>query len=145
MVDERHSADDRYILALHNAQAGWRRITAQAVLWGIPIPAFSTALAFFDGYRSEILPANLLQAQVSFSNSVTDDTLTIDSVITSVLTHSEFFLARKMKGSDLAKTSVCTLVSAQNLGNLTRSQTSTGRVAAVMSLLRPTTHECTYY
>lgn len=37
---------------------------AQAVLWGIPTPAFSTALAFFDGYRSEVVPANLLQAQV---------------------------------------------------------------------------------
>ncbi|OAX31820.1 6-phosphogluconate dehydrogenase, partial [Rhizopogon vinicolor AM-OR11-026] len=40
-----------------------RRMIAQAVLWGIPTPAFSTALAFFDGYRSEIVPANLLQAQ----------------------------------------------------------------------------------
>jgi 6-phosphogluconate dehydrogenase len=50
--------------AVHNAQPGWRRIIAQAVLWGIPTPAFSTALAFFDGYRSEIVPANLLQAQV---------------------------------------------------------------------------------
>jgi len=38
-------------------------VNAQAVLWGIPTPAFSTALAFFDGYRSEILPANILQAQ----------------------------------------------------------------------------------
>ena len=34
-----------------------------AVRKGIPVPAFSTALAFFDGYRSERLPANLLQAQ----------------------------------------------------------------------------------
>ena len=51
--------------AVHKAQPGWRRVIAQAVLWGIPTPAFSTALAFFDGYRSEILPANLLQAQVS--------------------------------------------------------------------------------
>ncbi|KAF9015368.1 6-phosphogluconate dehydrogenase [Cyathus striatus] len=49
--------------AVHKAQPGWRRVIAQAVLWGIPTPAFSTALAFFDGYRSEILPANLLQAQ----------------------------------------------------------------------------------
>lgn len=49
--------------AVHKAQPGWRRIVAQAVLWGIPTPAFSTALAFFDGYRSEIVPANLLQAQ----------------------------------------------------------------------------------
>jgi len=49
--------------AMHKAQPGWRRVCAQAMLWGIPIPAFSTALAFFDGYRSEILPANILQAQ----------------------------------------------------------------------------------
>jgi 6-phosphogluconate dehydrogenase len=48
---------------VHKAQPGWRRIIAQAVLWGIPTPAFSTALAFFDGYRSEVVPANLLQAQ----------------------------------------------------------------------------------
>ncbi len=53
-----------YVLAVHKAQPGWRRVIAQAVLWGIPTPAFSTALAFFDGYRSEIVPANLLQAQV---------------------------------------------------------------------------------
>lgn len=53
------------VLAIHKAQPGWRRIIAQAVLWGIPTPAFSTALAFFDGYRSEILPANVIQAQVS--------------------------------------------------------------------------------
>lgn len=50
--------------AIHKAQPGWRRVIAQAVLWGIPTPAFSTALAFFDGYRSEIVPANLIQAQV---------------------------------------------------------------------------------
>lgn len=49
--------------AMHKAQPGWRRVIAQAVLWGIPTPAFSTALAFFDGYRSEVVPANLLQAQ----------------------------------------------------------------------------------
>ncbi|KAF5337218.1 hypothetical protein D9611_003370 [Ephemerocybe angulata] len=55
--------DDFFNKAVHKAQPGWRRIVAQAVLWGIPTPAFSTALAFFDGYRSEILPANLLQAQ----------------------------------------------------------------------------------
>ncbi|KZT58498.1 6-phosphogluconate dehydrogenase [Calocera cornea HHB12733] len=49
--------------AIHKAQPGWRRIVAQAVLWGIPTPAFSTALAFLDGYRSEIVPANMIQAQ----------------------------------------------------------------------------------
>ncbi|KAG6845952.1 hypothetical protein H0H87_011000 [Tephrocybe sp. NHM501043] len=55
--------DDFFNKAVHNAQDGWRKVVAQAVLWGIPTPAFSTALAFFDGYRSEIVPANLLQAQ----------------------------------------------------------------------------------
>jgi 6-phosphogluconate dehydrogenase len=45
------------------AQPGWRRIVAAAVQKGIPIPAMSSALTFFDGYRRESLPANLLQAQ----------------------------------------------------------------------------------
>ncbi len=44
-------------------QPGWRRSIASAVMGGIPAPAFSTALAFFDSYRSARLPANLLQAQ----------------------------------------------------------------------------------
>ncbi|KAG1866272.1 6-phosphogluconate dehydrogenase [Suillus tomentosus] len=55
--------DDFFNKAVHKAQPGWRRVIAQACLWGIPTPAFSTALAFFDGYRSEVVPANLLQAQ----------------------------------------------------------------------------------
>lgn len=58
------SQPELFATAVHNAQPGWRRVIAQAVLWGIPTPAFSTALAFFDGYRSDIVPANLLQAQV---------------------------------------------------------------------------------
>jgi hypothetical protein len=41
----------------------WRKVVSTAVRKGIPVPAFSTALAFFDGLRSERLPANLLQAQ----------------------------------------------------------------------------------
>ena len=48
---------------LQDAQAAWRRVVSQAVVLGIPTPAFSTALAFYDGYRSARLPANLLQAQ----------------------------------------------------------------------------------
>ena len=42
---------------------GWRKVTAEAALTGIPAPAMSSALAYYDGYRCEILPANLLQAQ----------------------------------------------------------------------------------
>ena len=45
------------------SQDSWRRVVSAAFINGIPVPAFSTALAYFDGYRSERLPANLLQAQ----------------------------------------------------------------------------------
>lgn len=45
------------------AQAGWRRVVAAAVTNGIPVPSMGAALSYFDGYRAERLPANLLQAQ----------------------------------------------------------------------------------
>lgn len=48
---------------IEKAQDSWRRVVATAVMNGIWIPAFSTALNYFDGYRQERLPANLLQAQ----------------------------------------------------------------------------------
>ena len=48
---------------IESAQASWRRVIAATVSNGIPVPALTTALAYFDGYRSERLPANLLQAQ----------------------------------------------------------------------------------
>ena len=49
--------------AIADAQQAWRRVVATAVTCGVPVPAFSSALAWYDGYRSERLPANLLQAQ----------------------------------------------------------------------------------
>ncbi len=52
--------------ALNNYQASWRKALVHAIELGVPTPAFSTALAFFDGYRTERLPANLLQAQRDF-------------------------------------------------------------------------------
>jgi len=45
------------------AQNGWRNVVSEAVTNGIPVPAISSALGYFDGYRCERLPANLLQAQ----------------------------------------------------------------------------------
>mgnify|MGYP001048888664 CR=1 FL=1 len=48
---------------IDRAQGAWRRVVAAAVTLGIPVPAMSSALAFYDGYRQERLPANLLQAQ----------------------------------------------------------------------------------
>ncbi len=52
--------------AINKAQEGWRSIIAIAISSGIPVPAMSAALAYYDGYRSEKLPANLIQAQRDF-------------------------------------------------------------------------------
>ncbi len=48
---------------VEKAQSGWRNVVATAATNGIPVPAISSALGYFDGYRCEKLPANLLQAQ----------------------------------------------------------------------------------
>lgn len=55
--------DDFFSDAIAKAQAGWRKVVSLAAELGVPTPTFSTALAFYDGYRSGHLPANLLQAQ----------------------------------------------------------------------------------
>jgi 6-phosphogluconate dehydrogenase len=58
--------DDFFSRALNEYQASWRKGLIEAIVLGIPTPAFSTALAFYDGYRTRRLPANLLQAQRDF-------------------------------------------------------------------------------
>jgi 6-phosphogluconate dehydrogenase len=55
--------DPYFAAEVEHAQAGWRRAVGAGVASGIPLPAMSAALAYFDGYRSARLPANLLQAQ----------------------------------------------------------------------------------
>ena len=55
--------DPYFTKQIDAAQAAWRRVVARAVQKGIPVPAMASGLAFFDGYRRESLPANLLQAQ----------------------------------------------------------------------------------
>jgi 6-phosphogluconate dehydrogenase len=55
--------DDFFRSVIDESQASWRRVVARAAEMGIPIPAMSSALAFFDGYRHGWLPANLVQAQ----------------------------------------------------------------------------------
>ncbi|NSW51016.1 MAG: decarboxylating NADP(+)-dependent phosphogluconate dehydrogenase [Anaerolineae bacterium] len=55
---------DRYFQQeVADAQEAWRRVIAKAVEFGVPVPAMSSALAFYDGFRHERLPANLIQAQ----------------------------------------------------------------------------------
>jgi 6-phosphogluconate dehydrogenase len=55
--------DSFFSAAINTYQDSWRKALTHAIALGVPTPAFSTALAFFDGYRAERLPANLLQAQ----------------------------------------------------------------------------------
>lgn len=55
--------DDFFKDAIEQAQPAWRRVVSTAVQLGLPVPAFTAALTYFDGYRRATLPANLLQAQ----------------------------------------------------------------------------------
>ena len=61
--------------AIRASQSAWRNVVAAAAKKGIPVPAFNTALAFYDSYRSERLPANLLQAQRDFFGAHTYERL----------------------------------------------------------------------
>merc|ERR1712077_17523 len=61
--------------AIHSAQAEWRSVVSYAVQCGVPTPCFSTALAFYDGYRSERLPASLIQAQRDYFGAHTYELL----------------------------------------------------------------------
>lgn len=67
--------DDFFKNELAVAQTGWRRVVSEAVLNGIPTPCFSTALAFYDGYRTPYLPANLIQAQRDYFGAHTYELL----------------------------------------------------------------------
>ena len=61
--------------AIKGCQRSWRKVVSTAVRKGIPVPAFSTALAFYDAFRSERLPANLLQAQRDYFGAHTYERL----------------------------------------------------------------------
>lgn len=60
---------------MERTQASFRRVVAQAALLGVPTPALSSALAFYDGYRTRYLPANLLQAQRDYFGAHTYELL----------------------------------------------------------------------
>jgi 6-phosphogluconate dehydrogenase len=67
--------DQFFSSTLNQYQESWRRAVAGAIQAGVPTPAFSTALAFYDGFRSERLPANLLQAQRDYFGAHTYERL----------------------------------------------------------------------
>jgi 6-phosphogluconate dehydrogenase len=67
--------DDYFSGEIRNAVPGWRRTVARAVASGIPVPAYASALAFYDGFRSKRLPANLIQAQRDYFGAHTYERL----------------------------------------------------------------------
>lgn len=67
--------DHFFTEAINQCQQGWRKVVATATVYGVPIPCLSTALAFYDGYRSKRLPANLIQAQRDYFGAHTYELL----------------------------------------------------------------------
>jgi len=76
--------------AVEKAQPAWRNVVKTAIDLGIPVPAFTAALAYYDGYRSERLPANLLQAQRDYFGAHTYHRVDRDGVF-----HSDWLRLRK--------------------------------------------------
>ena len=75
---------------VESAQPAWRNVVITATRLGIPVPAFSTALAYYDGYRSERLPANLLQAQRDYFGAHTYQRIDMPGVF-----HTEWLEKRR--------------------------------------------------
>ena len=67
--------DDFFVRAVRNAESAWRKTCVLGVEQGIPLPAMSAALSFFDGYRRGRLPANLIQAQRDYFGAHTYERL----------------------------------------------------------------------
>ncbi|MEG2259026.1 MAG: NADP-dependent phosphogluconate dehydrogenase, partial [Oscillospiraceae bacterium] len=67
--------DDYFRNIIEKAQSGWRTVCARAIENGIPTPAMSAALIYYDGYRCAKLPANLLQAQRDYFGAHTYERL----------------------------------------------------------------------
>ncbi len=75
---------------VHEAQGAWRHAVVTAVNLGLPVPAFSTALTYYDGYRTERLPANLLQAQRDYFGAHTFERVDREGVF-----HAEWIARRR--------------------------------------------------
>jgi 6-phosphogluconate dehydrogenase len=76
--------------AVAQSQASWRAVVAAATVAGIPVPAFGAALAYYDGYRRERLPANLLQAQRDYFGAHTYQRVDDDAAL-----HTEWLERRR--------------------------------------------------
>ncbi len=83
--------DDFFRKAIETAQPGWRRVVATAVELGIPVPGFMAALSYYDGYRQDRLPANLLQAQRDYFGAHTYQRTDKEGTF-----HTDWIRARKL-------------------------------------------------
>jgi 6-phosphogluconate dehydrogenase len=63
--------DPFFVETMQRGQGNWRKVVARAAVSGVPVPAFASALSYFDSYRTARLPANLLQAQRDYFGSHT--------------------------------------------------------------------------
>lgn len=63
--------DPFFAQKLAASESAWRRVIGQAIASGVPVPGFTSSLSYFDTYRRERLPANLVQAQRDFFGSHT--------------------------------------------------------------------------
>jgi len=82
--------DEYFRDAVHRAQSSWRYVVATAASFGLPVPAMSSALAYFDAYRRERLPANLIQAQRDYFGAHTYQRLDRDGTF-----HTDWLRLRK--------------------------------------------------
>ena len=85
--------DDFFRTAVEKAQASWRRVVATAVQLGVPVPGFSAALSYYDGYRQARLPANLLQAQRDYFGAHTYQRIDREGTF-----HTDWLHARQLDG-----------------------------------------------
>lgn len=83
--------DDFFAAAIRKAEPGWRHAVATAVEFGLPVPGFTAALSYFDGYRRERLPANLLQAQRDYFGAHTYQRTDKEGTF-----HTDWIRARKL-------------------------------------------------
>ena len=83
--------DDFFAAAIRKAEPSWRHAVAQAVELGLPVPGFAAALTYFDGYRRDRLPANLLQAQRDYFGAHTYQRIDKEGTF-----HTDWIRARKL-------------------------------------------------
>jgi 6-phosphogluconate dehydrogenase len=83
--------DDFFRAAVEKAQPSWRRVVAAGATLGVPMPGFTSALSYFDGYRRDRLPANLLQAQRDYFGAHTYQRLDKEGTF-----HTDWIRERKL-------------------------------------------------